>query len=129
MIQWLLRRGPRYLAVTAFCFAFNNFLLLALSWQGLHYLWCVLIAMMVMIPLSYWLHARFTFAKPCEWSTFVRFATTQAVNVPGSLLLFYLFRDRLHLSMNIAVPLSTTLMFAWNFVSAWWSMQAARQVS
>lgn len=127
MIQLLLRRGPRYLAVTAFCFVFNNFLLLALSWQGLHYVWCVLISMAVMIPLSYWLHARLTFAQSCERSTFMRFAATQAINVPGSLLLFYIFRDRLHLSMDFAVPLSTTAMFAWNFFSAWWSMQASRR--
>lgn len=129
MIHPLLLRGPRYLAVTLFCFVFNNVLLLALSRMGLHYVWCVLISIAVMIPLSYWLHARYTFGTSCEHTTFVRFAAAQALNIPVSLVLFYLLRDRLNLSMNIAVPLSTSVMFAWNFVAAWWALQASQRTS
>ena len=129
MIHLLLHRGPRYLAVTAFCFAFNNFLLIALSWQAVHYAWCALISMTVMIPLSYLLHARFTFQQAGERATFVRFAVVQALNIPVALMFFYVLSGRLSLPMTIAAPLTTTVMFTWNCVSAWWAMKPSGRIS
>ena len=124
MIAQLLRRGPRYLAVTAFCFGFNNLLLIGLGWQRLHYVWCVLIAVAVMIPLSYVLHARLTFEQAGQKTTFLRFAAVQSLNIPVALALFYGVIGRLGWSMTYAGPLVTSIMFLWNFAGSWWAMRA-----
>lgn len=123
----LVRHGSRYISVAAFCFSFNNILLVVLDRQGMSLFWCLLVSVIVMIPLSYLLHARFTFDQKHSQSNFIRFAVVQLLNFPAALLLLYVINGQLELSMPIAAPLTTTVMFCWNFVSARWALKFDKQ--
>jgi putative flippase GtrA len=123
----LLATSPRYLAVSGGCFLTSNGLLLGMAAAQIHYVWAVVISNLVMTPLSYLLHLRFTYRVAARPASFWRYALAQAVNMPGNWLLYWIFVTRLGLGMAAATPLVTGTMFLWNFTSSFWAIVLRRR--
>jgi putative flippase GtrA len=124
MIPERLRRGPAYLAVSVTCVLLNNALLIALDRLSVHYVLSVLISAAVMIPFSFGLHARFTYAVEPSAASFARYASVLIVNTPMAWLLFFIIHDRGGLAMTFAAPIVTGILFVWNFAASDWAIAA-----
>ena len=114
--------GPRYLVIAATCVLLNNTFLIGLDALGVHYVITVIASAMLLIPLSYWLHLRFTYRLEGGQRSFWRYAGVQAVNTPAALALFFLIHDLAGLPMTAAAPLITVLMFLYNFSGSFWAI-------
>ncbi|MEY2942707.1 MAG: hypothetical protein RLY97_721 [Pseudomonadota bacterium] len=124
----LFATAPRYLAISLFCFLFNNALLLLLAHGRLHYVLAVGLSFSILTPLSYGLHMAFTYRIARGWASFTRYVAAQAVNLPAAILLYFLLCNLGGISMFWATPLVTLTMFAWNFTSSFWAAYS-RKVS
>lgn len=127
MMPRLLIRGPRYLAVSLVCVLVNNILLIGLDRLGVYYGLNVLISAAVMIPFSFALQVRVTFACPATLRAFFRYAAILLVNTPAAFLLLALIHDWGRVSMPYAAPAVTMIMFLWNFVGSHWALLARRR--
>ena len=116
MLVW--RRPARYLVVGAACAITHNLLMIAGDAVGLHYFPLTLLSFMLVTPLAFCLHLRFTFAETASVSRFFRFALGVAAAYPVALLSMFVLVSLLHLPMVLAAPIATVMMFCWNYVSA-----------
>jgi putative flippase GtrA len=121
-VKALLASGPRYVAIAAICVVLNNLLLIGLDAIGVHYVLTVITSAILLIPLSYWLHVRFTYRLEGGQHSFWRYAGVQIVNTPVALLLFFLIHDLGGVPMALAAPLITVLMFLYNFGGSFWAI-------
>lgn len=117
-----LARGRRYLTVGALCAATHNMIMISADLAGLHYVPATLLSCAVVTPLGYFLHCRFTFRQARSFAGFLRFMGGIAVGYPLSLALMALFCSGLRLSVLIAAPLTTAMLFVFNYVSAHWAI-------
>ena len=118
------RRAPRYFGVSAACLLINNALLILLDAAGIHYVISVLISAAVMIPLSFLLQSRFTFAAVGAWPGFFRYAAVMIVNTPLAWLLLWALHGQAGLPMLYASPLMTGILFVWNYLASGWAILA-----
>ena len=119
MIACIQKTEPaRYLTVGAVCALINNAMLIGLSLMGLHYLACIAINFAVMVPLSYLLHARWTFAAPVAWKNLAAYTAGSISSLVLASLFIAILCGPLGLPMVISAPLATILMIAYNFVMA-----------
>lgn len=122
--QWpsLLRsrqaRPLRYLQVGAACAALNNVIMIGADWIGYYYTWSMIAAFFLVTPLGFWLHSRFTFVAALSWRNLGTFALGVAAGFPLSLLVMAVLCSGLHLAVMIAAPITSIVLFAWNYVSA-----------
>jgi putative flippase GtrA len=117
-----LARGRRYLTVGALCAATHNVVMIGADFAGLHYVPATLLSCAIVTPLGYFLHCRFTFREAHSLAGFLRFMAGIAVGYPLSLALMALFCSGLHWPVLIAAPLTTILLFVFNYVSAHWAI-------
>ena len=59
----LLARGRRYLTVGALCAIIHNVIMIGADFAGLHYVLATFISFLVLTPMGYLLHCRFTFRE------------------------------------------------------------------
>jgi putative flippase GtrA len=118
----LVERGWRYTLMGLICAMCNYAIILAVDAAGGHYLLATLIAFVVVTPLGFVLHSRFTFAEPLRWTSFLRFAAGVASAYPLALLSMVVLCSGLKLSVAIAVPIATAVVFLWNFTTAHWAI-------
>lgn len=90
---------------------------------GLHYVLAALGTCLITIPLSYFLHRRFTFKKagPATLAEFLRFGTTQLTQFSFGLVLLAIFVELVLLPVMAAMLLTTAVQFAYGFLmsSTW----------
>lgn len=120
----LILSSPRYLIVGATCALLNTALLIALDKSGANYVLATIISGLVLIPLSYILHARVTYRVKAGRGSFVRYAGAQAVNTPIALALFFIICGLGGVSMTWAAPTVIGLMFLYNLSSSFWAIAA-----
>ncbi|MDI1294865.1 MAG: GtrA family protein [bacterium] len=125
----LLRRGPRYIAISLFCMALSNTILIGMDRAGFSYSAGVLISAAILIPVGFLLQARVTFAVPLRWDAFFRYAGALSLNVPLSWLALFLIHDLGGLDMLWAAPISTILLFLWTYLTSSWALAARRPLA
>lgn len=118
----LLERGWRYTFVGMVCALSNYVILLANDAAGGHYLVGTVIAFIVVTPIGYVLHSRFTLGEPFSFFALVRFTAAMAAAYPVSTGLLILLCSGLRLSVAIATPIAIAIMFVWNFAATHWSI-------
>jgi putative flippase GtrA len=118
----LLARGRRYLTVGALCAVTHNVIMIGADFAGLHYVLATFISFLVVTPLSYLLHCRFTFRQARSLAGFLRFTAGIAAAYPLSLGLMVLFCTGLGWPVWVAAPLTTVLLIVYNYVSAHWAI-------
>jgi putative flippase GtrA len=118
----ILHRGKRYLTVGALCAIINNVIMIGGDFIGLHYIIGTLISFVVLTPMGYLLHCRFTFHKPSTWAGFLRFTVGIAAAYPISLGFMVLFCSVLKWPVIVAAPLTTVCLIVYNYISAHWAI-------
>lgn len=118
----LLAHGPRYLTVGATCAVAHNAIMIGADFAGIHYFPATLLSAAVVTPLGYFLHCCFTFRQAPSLAGFLRFMAGIAVGYPLSLALMALFCSGLHWPVLVAAPLTTILLFLFNYASAHWAI-------
>lgn len=118
----LVDRTWRYALIGLVCAMLNYAIMLANDAAGGHYLVGTVIAFIAVTPAGYLLHSWFTFAEPLSAKPFMRFVAGIASAYPVATGLMIIFCSGLHLSVAVATPIVTGLMFAWNFAAAHWSI-------
>ena len=119
MMNWLHTTEPaRYLTVGAACALVNNAMLIVLAAIGLHYLACIAINFATMLPISYLLHARWTFVAPVAWKNFAAYTAGAVSSLVIASLSIVVLCGPLGLPMFVSAPLATIFMVTYNFVIA-----------
>jgi len=118
----ILVRGRRYLTVGALCAVIHNVIMIGADLAGLHYVLATIISFVVLTPLGYLLHSRFTFRQARSLAGFLRFTAGIAAAYPLSLGLMVLFCTALEWPVLIAAPLTTDVLIVYNYVSAHWAI-------
>ena len=118
----LAERSWRYTLIGGACALLNYAIMLANDAVGGHYLLGTVIAFVIVTPVGYLLHSAFTFAERPNTKAFIRFVAGIASAYPVATGLMIIFCSGLHLSVAVATPVVTGLMFAWNFAAAHWSI-------
>lgn len=113
---------PRYAAVAITCAALHNIIMIALDELGVHYSLSLLASTCILVPFGFWLHCAFTFSVDRTCRAFWRYATVMVINLPLSFLFVWLSFDVMQLPMIIAAPLSTAMLFAWNYLASYWAV-------
>jgi putative flippase GtrA len=119
----------RYVAIGGLCALLNNVAVIALVWSGIGIVTASAIAFGPVLIIGYRLHAHFTFRAQASRISFVRFTLGIALNYPLWIASLYVLCNLLRLSISIAAPLTTAMIFAWNFASAKWAFLSRRIIS
>jgi putative flippase GtrA len=82
-----------------------------------------ILAFLVVTPIGYLLHSRFTFGIHRSWQDFARFASAIAASFPIYFVVMAGLCSGLHLTVPIAAPIATIAMFIWNYASAHWALR------
>lgn len=118
----LFERGWRYTLVGLCCALANYAIMLIVTAKGGHYLVGTVFAFIIVTPVGYALHCRFTFAEPFRRKAFMRFVGGVASAYPISTGLLAFLCTGLSFSVAVAWPIVTAAIFAWNFTAAHWSI-------
>lgn len=121
-IRLMFERGWKYTLVGLICALSNYTIMLLNDAAGEHYLLGTIIAFVLVTPLAYLLHSRFTFAEPLGTKAFVRFVIAAASAYPVAAAILVFLCSGLHLSVAVAYPILTVSTFCLNFATAHWSI-------
>ena len=117
-------RTTRYTLIGAFCAAFNNTVIILGSWAGHNYVPLSCLAFVIVTPIGYLLHTRFTFGVRRSWHDFVRFAWGGATGFPVYFLVMAGFCSGLHAPVAVATPVATVTLYIWNYALAHWALRS-----
>jgi len=118
----MMSHGHRYVVVGLACALLHNAVMIGGDLLGIHYVVSTLISYFVVVVFGFALHCGFTFSQPSSVRVFLRYAAGMATNYPASIVLMFLFCDGAGLSVAVAAPLTTVLLFAWNYLAARWAI-------
>lgn len=120
--ETLFRRVQRYITVGVICAVTQNLIVIGGGFVGLYYFPATLVSVAVVIPLGYFLHCRYTFDQPRKLDSFVRFASGFVLAYPFYLALIAMFCTGLRWPVAIAAPVTTAILFLFNYVWAHWAI-------
>ena len=118
----LAERGWRYSLVALLCLLLNYLVILAADWLGAHYLLAMTAAFLIVTPIAFLLHSRFTFGEPLRWDSFRRFTAGVATAAPVAYLAMIVLCSGFGLHVAIATPIATAVVFLWNFIAVHWAI-------
>lgn len=119
--------AARALTVGLICALLHNAIVIAGDFAGLHYAWSLTVSFAIVVVVGYWLHSGWTFRGAQRGgSSFARYALVAGANYPASLAGMFLLVDVVGLSVLLASPLLTVLLFALNFLGNRWALRAGR---
>ncbi len=118
----MIDAAPRYLLVAITCAILYNAVLIVGDFLGLHYIVSSLISYATGVFLGYGLHSAFTFGRELSAKSLLRYALGLAVNLPISIALMFLFCDVAGIAVAVAAPMTTAIIFAWNFATSYWAI-------
>ena len=119
-----VKRTTRYTVVGAICAATYNAIMIFGSAAGGDYVSLSVLSYLVLTPIGYLLHARFTFGTRRSWQDFARFASCSAASFPIYFVVMAGLCSGLHLSVPIAAPVTTVAMYLWNYTSSHWALRS-----
>jgi putative flippase GtrA len=120
----------RFVFVGAACAALNNILVIGLAAFGIHYFFSTALAFVPVLCVGYAVHKNFTFCSSASWPSFIRYTLAMLMNYPIWIIGLYVQCNLFGVSISVAAPMTTALVFAWNFVSTRWALLApSRSIS
>lgn len=102
----------------------NALLLIGFDLLGLHYTLALTTSALTLVPLSYWVHLRFTFGSSGGVDSFLRYCATQMVSMPLSLVMIFIVHDLAGIAMVWTAWIVLGLMFFYNFLSSFWAIRS-----
>lgn len=112
---------PKYTLVALFCAAIHNIILVLTDWLGFNIFWCQMTSALTLLPIGFLLQTKFIFGVERSWRGFLRYSV-QVTNFPLALFVLWLTRDRLAVPMWIAAPISTVVLYLWNYATSHWAL-------
>jgi putative flippase GtrA len=117
----------RFMLVGLACALLHNAIMIAGDRVGLHYAVSSVLSFCIVVTLGYWLHSGWTFSQvERSRSSFARYTFTASANLPLSIAGMFVFVDLGGLSVPVASPLVTVLLFAFNFTASRWALRVQR---
>jgi putative flippase GtrA len=127
--DWLLKhahRSPRYVLVAGVCALIYNVIMIGLDRLGVHYALSQAASAVVLLPIGYLLQGHLTFGSGRGWRDFVRYSAALITNYPVALVILWLLCDLLKLGMIWASPISTIVLFIWNYATSSWAFSTRK---
>jgi putative flippase GtrA len=115
-------RTIRYTMVGAVSAVTYNALMILGDRAGFGYLAMSVVTFAVVTPLGYLMQSRFTFRQPLSAARFLRFASGVAAGVPIYFVTIGLLCGGLGVPVIIAAPVTTVVLYVWNYASAHWAI-------
>ena len=109
-----------HLVIGAICALFNNVLIIGLAWRGFGYAAATFIVCLPALLLGYFLHCFFTYRSSPNWFSFMKYTFSMLANYPLWFFALYCFIDLLKAPIEVAAPLTTILLFFFNYITAVW---------
>lgn len=117
-----LSQTLRYMVVSGFCLLLSTVLIPLLNWWGLHYAWATFAAFCVVATTGFCLHSLWTFQTEFKFSSFVRYVSTIAINLPMAVVLIAVAHDLLEFSVAISSAFASGVLIIWNYIAARWAV-------
>lgn len=117
-----LARIPRYTLVAIGCAVLHNVILIAADAFGANYFWCQVASSVVLMPTGFLLQSHFTFQCDRSWRGFLRYSGALMTNFPLLIALLWLSREYYGLPMWLVAPLSSIVLFVWNYMTSCWAL-------
>ena len=121
-------RIPRYTLISFVCALLHNAVLIAADAAGLGIVACQAASAAVLLPVGFCLQSRYTFACERSWRGFACYSAALISNFPLALLVLWLSRDLAALPMWIAAPVSSIVLYCWNFATSIWALDLRKGV-
>ncbi len=115
-------RTARYTIVGAICAVLNNLLIIGGDLLGISYVAMSVAAFVVVTTLGYLMHTSFTFRERRSVRGLLRFSSGVATGFPLFILLMAILCTGLGMPVAIATPLSTVVLYVWNYALAHWAI-------
>ena len=109
-----------HLVIGAICALFNNVLIIGLAWRGFGYFSATVIVFLPSLLLGYFLHCFFTYRSSPNWLSFIKYTCSMLANYPLWFFALYCLIDVLKAPIEAAAPLTTILLFFFNYMMAVW---------
>ena len=114
----------RFLLVGLTCAVLHNAIMIVGDRVGLHYAISSVLSFCIVVTLGYRWHSGWTFEQAEQSrSSFARYAFTASANLPLSIAGMFVFVDLGGMSVPLASPLVTVLLFAFNFAASRWALR------
>ncbi len=113
-----LWRTSRYAQVGLLCALINNLVVIGMDRLGYRYVLSVTLASLTTVTIAYLLHANYTFRVAATVNGWLRFAAGNLSGFLISMTLMFIWCDLLGLSASITMPITTGLLFLWNYLVA-----------
>ena len=108
------------------CALVHNAIMIIGDWLGLHYAVSLIFSFLIVVVIGYRLHSGWTFSEAeRSRSSYGRYAVVASANYPMSLAGMFVFVDLVGLSVPIASPVVTVLLFGTNFLGNRWALRAS----
>jgi putative flippase GtrA len=118
----MIRQSVRYSAVGAVCACASNLIIIGGDLTGINDQVALVLAVATVTPLGYILQSWFTYGSPLSMQHFMRFLCGVGVGTLWFVLLMTLFQRIIGMPVWIASPLTTLLVFVWNFAASRWAI-------
>jgi putative flippase GtrA len=115
----------RFVIVGGLCAVLANAAIILLVRAGFGTIASTILAFVPVLLVGYALHAAFTFRSPLSGVSFGRYTLAMVANFPVWIGALYVLCDLLKISVTIAAPVTTVLIFLWNYLSGGWAFAAA----
>ena len=112
----------RYTAIGGLCAGLNNLAVIGGSFLHNGYVTTSVAAFLVVTPLAYWLHTRFSFREARSAAGLLKYSAGVATALPMFLLCMFVLSTVLGVPVAVASPVATVLLFLWNYGVAHWSV-------
>ena len=119
----LAGRTARYTIIGGICAVLNNILIIGGAFFGVNYVVMSFIAFPLVTTFAYLMHTKFTFKEPRSVYGLLRFSSGVAMGFPLFIVLMAAFCSGLRMPVVVAAPLSTVLLYVWNFALAHWTIR------
>ena len=115
----------RFLVVGFACALLHNAIMIIGDRVGLHYAVSSVLSFCIVVTLGYRLHSSWTFADTeRSRSSFGRYALIASANLPLSIAGMFMLVDLGGMSVPLASPLVTVMLFVFNFAASRWALRA-----
>jgi putative flippase GtrA len=122
-------RVSRFVLIGGLCAGLSNVFVISFERHHFGHLAAAFLAFGPVLIVGYTLHAGFTFGVPASLPSFIRYALAMAANFPIWIAALYVLCDLFDVSIVIAAPATTVLIFLWNYTSTRWALLAAARAA
>lgn len=112
----------RYSMVSGVCLLLGLILIPLLSEWGLHYALATSITFCLIAVFGFLAHCYWTFGVERRLSSFFRYVSAIAMNLPLTIILIGVAHDLLSMSVAASTAMASAILFVWNYLAARWAI-------